>query len=94
MVRNPKDVRQLAEEALQHMVGPELMRAALTADYTSECLQFLRTGFDIDNPDPATVVQSVESFHAHMQALFVHGYILSSRAAGSAAEKTGKSNGL
>ena len=57
------------------MVGPELMRAALTADYTSECLQFLRTGFDIDNPDPATVVQSVEAFDAHMQTLFVDGYI-------------------
>ena len=29
-VRNHADVRQLAEEALQHMVAPELMRAAIT----------------------------------------------------------------
>ena len=33
-------VRQKAE-ALQDMVAPKLMRAALTCDYSSECLAFL-----------------------------------------------------
>lgn len=66
----------MAEEALQHMVAPELMRAALTADYTSECLQFLRS-FDQDDPDPATVIEFVRNFEQRMTSLFVHGFIMS-----------------
>ena len=71
-------------------MAPELMRAAVTADYTSECLQFLRSGFDIEDPDPATVFHCVEKFDAHMKALFVEGYILSKPASGGhdPAEKT------
>lgn len=90
-VRNSRDVRQLAEEALQHMVAPELMRAAVTADYTIECLQFLRSCFDIEDPDPATVFHCVEKFDTHMKALFVEGYILSKPASSGEhhpAEKT------
>lgn len=59
------------------MVAPELMRAAVTADYTAECLGFLRSGFDISDPDPATVVDLLRAFDTRMRSLFVDGLILS-----------------
>ena len=62
------------------MVAPELMRAAVTADYSAECLSFLRSGFDIDDPDPATVLELVRGFDARMRSLFVEGFILSGAA--------------
>ena len=76
-MRNCQKVRRLAEEALQHMTAPELMRAAVTADYTAECLSFLRSGFDIHDPDPATVLELFHAFDARMKTLFVDGLILS-----------------
>lgn len=87
--RNAPDVRQVAEEALQHMVAPELMRAAVTADYASECMRFLRNGFDVQDPDPAAVVELLNAFSIRMKSLFVEGFILSrSQAEGSDANKT------
>ena len=74
--RNHLGVRQLAEEALQHMVAPELMRAAVTCDYMCECLGFLRTHFDIDDPDPAVTVSVLTAFTTRMQRLFIDGFIL------------------
>ena len=58
------------------MVAPKLMRAALTCDYSTECLQFLRSNFDIEDPDPALVLDAVNSFQERMQRLFIKGYIL------------------
>ena len=59
------------------MVAPDLMRAAVTADYTSECLKFLRSNFDVQDPDPAAFQPLVVQFAKHMRALFVEGLILS-----------------
>ena len=53
------------------------MRAAVTCDYSSECLAFLRSSFDIDDPDPAVTLRAFKQFHARMIALFVDGFILS-----------------
>ena len=80
-VRNSRDVRRCAEEALQKMVPSQLMRAAVTCDYSSECLAFLRSNFDIDNPDPAGIFQAFKDFHSRMTALFVEGFILGDAAA-------------
>ena len=74
--RNHAEVRQRAEKALQHMNGPDLMRTAVTADFTSECLKWLRDHFDIDDPDAAMVWGSLQQFKARMTSLFVDGNIL------------------
>ena len=79
-VRNHADVRQLAEEALQHMVAPELMRAAITCDFMCETLGFLRSHFDVQDPDPACVVSVLNKFTERMEALFIKGFILSDSA--------------
>ena len=63
------------------MVPSQLMRAAVTCDYSSECLAFLRSNFDIDNPDPAGIFQAFKDFHSRMTALFVEGFILGDAAA-------------
>lgn len=73
--RNPDKVRFLAEQALQNMVAPQLMQAAVTADYLAECLGFLRS-FDVHDPDPAAVVEHVKAFDSRMRSLFVDGLIL------------------
>ena len=57
------------------MQGPSLFRCALTCDYTSECLRFLRV-FDKDDPDAAKIPEILEDFCARLKLLFVDGYIL------------------
>jgi hypothetical protein len=57
------------------------MRAAVTCDYSSECLALLRSNFDIDNPDPAGIFQAFKDFHGRMTTLFVEGFILGDAAA-------------
>ena len=74
--RNSPHVRQKAEQALQDMVAPKLMRAALTCDYSSECLAFLRSNFDVDDPDPALLLDAVHAFQKRMTKLFIKGHIL------------------
>ncbi|CAJ1351267.1 unnamed protein product, partial [Effrenium voratum] len=59
--RGEKKLRQRAADALQHMVAPELMRCALTVDFTSECTSFLREQFDVDDVDAAC---NFSAFHA------------------------------
>ena len=63
------------------MVAPELMRAAVTCDYMCECLSFLRTHFDIQDPDPAVTVSVLNAFTTRMQRLFIEGFILADSAA-------------
>ena len=75
-VRNSPEVRKRAERALQQMVAPDLMRAAVTADYSSECLEFLRSCFDIQDPDPSMVQTWVSKFKKRMTTLFIEGQIL------------------
>ena len=58
------------------MVAPDLMRAAVTADYSSECLEFLRSCFDIEDPDPSMVQTWVSKFKKRMKTLFIDGQIL------------------
>lgn len=69
-------MRKRAEQALQQMQPAQLMRAAVTCDYSSECLGFLRSNFDIDDPDPATIFRAFQTFQERMTVLFVDGYIL------------------
>lgn len=57
------------------MQGPSLFRCALTCDYTSECLRFLRV-FDKEDPDAAKIPEILDSFCARLKLLFVDGYIL------------------
>ncbi|CAE7364086.1 unnamed protein product [Symbiodinium microadriaticum] len=73
--RNNKEIRHRAELALQRMQGPSLFRCALTCDYTSECLRFLRV-FDKEDPDAAKIPEILDSFCARLKLLFVDGYIL------------------
>lgn len=58
------------------MTAPDLMRAAVTCDYASECMEFLRSRFDISDPDPAVTAQEVAEFDSRMRKLFIDGYIL------------------
>ena len=53
-----------------------MFRCALTCDYSLETLEFLRSNFDIDNPDPAATFRVVEKFCERMHTLFVRGYIV------------------
>ena len=75
-VRNHPSVRHTAEESLKHMTAPELMRAAVTCDYSAECMEFLRSRFDIADPDPPVTTQEVAEFDSRMRKLFLDGYIL------------------
>eukprot|EP00435_Cladocopium_sp_Y103_P067092 s259_g29.t1 len=88
--RNHAEVRQRAEKALQRMNGSDLMRTAITADFTSECLQWLRAHFDIDDPDAAVVWDSFQQFRARMTSLFVDGNILADASKLPGAEGSGK----
>ena len=58
------------------MNAPALMRCGLTCDYTSECLGFLRTNFDIEDPDVACLPGVLAEFAKRQRLLFVDGYIL------------------
>ena len=60
------------------MVAPELMRCALTVDFTSECTSFLREQFDVDDVDAACNFSAFHAFRRRMQRLFCDGYILGS----------------
>lgn len=59
------------------MNAAALMRCGLTCDYTSECLGFLRTNFDIEDPDVSCVPGVLAEFAKRQRFLFVDGYILS-----------------
>ena len=65
-----------AQAALENMIPANLFRCGLTADYSTACLTFLRTKFDIEDPDPADSVQAVSEFSTRMRALFCDGCIL------------------
>ena len=71
------EIRSRAERALQNMHAAALMRCGLTCDYTSECLGFLRTNFDIEDPDVSCVPGVLAEFAKRQRFLFVDGYILS-----------------
>ena len=62
---------------MQNMNAAALMRCGLTCDYTSECLGFLRTNFDIEDPDVSCVPGVLAEFAKRQRFLFVDGYILS-----------------
>ena len=58
------------------MVPDKLICCGLTADYSLECLRFLRQHFDIDDPDPASIPLALSEFKDRMEQLFVKGWIL------------------
>lgn len=60
------------------MVPDKLIRCGLTADYSLECLRFLRQHFDIEDPDPASIPSALLDFKDRMEQLFVKGWILGS----------------
>jgi len=71
--RKDKETRDRAAEALEAMTPDSIVVAGLTADYTAECLDFVRQ-FDRSNVDPATIVSKRDAFQERMTALFMQGY--------------------
>ena len=70
---------------MQNLVPDKLIRCGLTADYSLECLKFLRQHVDIDDPDPATIASALSDFKDRMEQLFVKGWILGDPSSGSTA---------
>ena len=71
--RKDKPTRERAEKALESMTPESIVLAGLTADYTAECLDFVRA-FDRMNVDPAVIASVRDSFVERMQALFMQGF--------------------
>ena len=71
--RKDKPTRERAEKALESMTPESIVLAGLTADYTAECLDFVRA-FDRTNVDPAVIASVRDSFVERMQALFMQGF--------------------
>ena len=71
--RKEKATREAAEEALEAMTPDSIVVAGLTADYTAECLDFVRQ-FDRSNVDPATLARQRDAFKERMNALFLQGF--------------------
>ena len=72
-VRKDKATREAAEQALEAITPDSIVVSGLTADYTAECLDFVRK-FDRSNVDPATIVRKRETFKQRMIALFLQGF--------------------
>ena len=71
--RKDRPTRERAEKALESMTPESIVIAGLTADYTAECLDFVRA-FDRTNVDPATIASVRDAFVERMQALFLQGF--------------------
>ena len=71
--RQNKETRESAAEALEAITPDSIVVAGLTADYTAECLDFVRQ-FDRSNVDPATLARMRDAFKERMEALFLQGY--------------------
>jgi hypothetical protein len=71
--RKDKETRQRAAEFLESMTPDSIVVAGLTADYTAECLDFVRH-FDRSNVDPATIASVRDAFKERMSALFLQGF--------------------
>ena len=71
--RKDKVTRDGAAEALEAMTPDSIVVAGLTADYTAECLDFVRQ-FDRSNVDPATLARMRDEFKERTTALFLQGY--------------------
>jgi hypothetical protein len=67
--------RTRAEEALDSMTPEFIVTAGLTADYTAECIDFLRMVDDADH-DPARTRAQKFTFQERMRKLFLQGWIL------------------
>ena len=76
------------------MVPDKLIRCGLTADYSLECLRFLRQHFDIDDPDPAGIPFALSEFKNRMEQLFVKGWILGRTDSSSSSTGSSGSTGL
>lgn len=72
-VRKDKPTRDRAAAFLEAMTPESIVVAGLTADYTAECLDFVRR-FDRSNVDPATMARARDDFNERMTALFLNGY--------------------
>ena len=71
--RKDRVTRERAENALERMTPSSIVIAGLTADYTAECLDFVRA-FDQANIDPARIAGMRDYWSNRMQALFLNGY--------------------
>ena len=63
------ETRDSAAAALEAITPDSIVVAGLTADYTAECLDFVRQ-FDRSNVDPATLARMRDAFKERMEALF------------------------
>jgi hypothetical protein len=70
--RKDTATRARASELLEGMTPEAIVVAGLTADYSSECLDFIRR-FDADY-DPALVLRYKNDFIARMRTLFFEGW--------------------
>ncbi|MCP4241520.1 MAG: hypothetical protein GY772_13245, partial [bacterium] len=68
-------LRGRAAAALEAMNGADIVRAGLVADYSAECVDFLRQ-FDVPDHDPATSVRQKNAFAKRMKLLFCEGRVL------------------
>ena len=73
--REKRPRRERAEEALESMTPEFLVTAGLTADYTAECIDFLRI-FDVEDHDPGRTRAQKVAFHQRMTKLFLKGWVL------------------
>ena len=71
--RKEAAVRERAEKNLEAMTPESIVIAGLTADYSAECLDFVRA-FDCNNVDPARVVHLRNVFLQRMRCLFLQGF--------------------
>ena len=73
--RKPREERDRAVALLEGMTPESIVVAGLTADYTADCVDFVRY-FDRHNVDPASVLQRRDRFLHRMRVMFLEGFIV------------------
>ncbi len=79
--RNDPRTRKRAQESLDDITPEALLTSGLTADYSAECLNFVRR-FEPASYDPARIARDTEVLLQRMQALFLDAHILVDPGAG------------
>jgi hypothetical protein len=85
--REKKDRRDQCIALLEKMTPMHFLLAGLSADYSYECMQFLR-GFDAADPDPAACHHMLETFFGRMRNLFHQAHILEEVPGGKLEDQT------